>query len=196
MPAASVDKIKPIMHHATFKTTRLQEMIDWYGTVIGVEVNYQFPGGAWTSNDRANHRIAFLTVPGLQDDAQKISRTGLHHTAFEYESFSDLMASYARLRALHIVPEACLNHGLTTSLYYFDPDKNMVELQVDNFGSWELSSQWMRTSPQFHANPIGVFFDPDLVLTAHQAGVTFKQILQDSYDGKYPPGKAPNLFLP
>ena len=49
--------IKPTLHHATFKTTRLQEMIDWYTKVVGIEVNFQFPGGAWTSNDRANHRL-------------------------------------------------------------------------------------------------------------------------------------------
>lgn len=80
--------IKPTLHHATFKTTRLQEMIDWYRKVVGIDVNFQFPGGAWTSNDRANHRLAFLAVPGVREDAEKIFHTGLHHTAFEYGSFA------------------------------------------------------------------------------------------------------------
>ena len=164
--------IKPVMHHATFKTTRVQEMVDWYTKVVGIKVNFQFPGGAWTSNDRANHRLAFLGVPGLREDAEKIFHTGLHHTAFEYASLADLLASYARLKALGIEPDACVNHGLTTSLYYADPDKNMVELQVDNFGDWDKSSEWMRTAPEFRANPIGAFFDPDLVLAAYQAGTS------------------------
>jgi catechol-2,3-dioxygenase len=188
--------IKPTLHHATFKTTRLQEMVDWYTKVVGIDVNFQFPGGAWTSNDRANHRLAFLAVPGLREDAEKIVHTGLHHTAFEYGSFADLMSSYARLKALGVEPEFCVNHGLTTSLYYADPDKNMVELQVDNFGDWDKSTEWMRTAPEFRANPIGGFFDPDLVLAAHQAGLAPEQILKDSYAGKYPPSKPPNLHLP
>jgi catechol 2,3-dioxygenase len=50
----------------------------------------------------------------------------MHHTAFEYESFDDLLSSLARLKALGIEPSVCLNHGLTTSLYYSDSDRNMV----------------------------------------------------------------------
>lgn len=72
----------------------------------------------------------------------------------------------------------------------------MVELQIDNLGDWDKSSEWMRTAPEFRANPIGAFFDADLVLAAHQAGQPFGQILKDSYAGKYPPKRAPNLYLP
>ena len=192
----SAKVIRPTLHHANFKTTRLQEMIDWYALVVGVDVNFQFPGGAFTSNDRANHRIAFLAVPGLKDDPEKIAHTGLHHTAFEYDSFDDLMSSYARLKANGVEPRASLNHGLTTSLYYADPDNNAVELQVDNFGDWNLSSEWMRHSEDFRANPIGVFFDPALVLAAHKAGAAFEEIREDTYAGKYPPSAPPNLSLP
>ena len=138
--------IKPSLHHVNIKTTRLQEMIDWYIAVVGAKVNFRFPGGAFLSNDRANHRIAFLTVPGLHEHPEKIAHTGLHHTAFEYENFDDLMSSYARLKHGGIEPQVCLDHGLTTSLYYADPDQNLVELQVDNFSNWDLSSEWMRTS--------------------------------------------------
>jgi catechol 2,3-dioxygenase len=196
MPDMTAPTIKPTLHHATFKTTRLQEMIDWYTKVVGINVNFQFPGGAWTSNDRANHRLAFLAVPGLREDGEKIFHSGLHHTAFEYGSLADLLSSYARLKTLGIEPDISVHHGLTTSLYYVDPDKNMVELQVDNFGDWDKSSEWMRTAPEFRANPIGTFFDPDLVLAAHQSGVPSEQILIDAYAGKYPASKAPNLYLP
>jgi catechol 2,3-dioxygenase len=153
--------IRPTLHHVNFKTTRLQEMIDWYAKVVGADVNFRFPGGAWVANDRANHRIAFLAVPGLKDDADKVAHTGLHHTAFEYNSFDDLMSSYARLKKLGIEPDVCFNHGLTTSLYYADPDGNLVELQVDNFEDWDRPSEWMRTAPEFAANPIGVVFDAE-----------------------------------
>ena len=51
---------QPTLHHVNLKTTRLQEMIDWYGTVVGSRPNFQFPGGAWLTRDGANHRIALL----------------------------------------------------------------------------------------------------------------------------------------
>ena len=50
---------------------------------------------------------------------------------------------------------------MTLSYYYADPDGNNVELQVDNFGDWKKSTEWMRTSEEFKANPIGEFVDPD-----------------------------------
>jgi len=195
-PSLTETTIRPTLHHMTFKTTRLQEMIGWYSKVVGVVVNFQFPGGAFTSNDRANHRIAFFAGPGLSDDAEKVAHAGLHHSAFEYESFDDLMSSYERLKGLGIVPEVCINHGVTTSLYYVDPDGNLVELQVDSFADWDQSSAWMRTARQFAANPIGAFFDADLVLAAHKDGVSFDQIRKHSYAGKYPPKTTPTLHLP
>jgi catechol-2,3-dioxygenase len=80
------------------KTSRLDEMIEWYGLVLGTQVQFRNEVSAWTSNDEANHRIAFLAVPGLTDDVDKIRHNGMHHCAFEYGSFGDLMSSYDRLR--------------------------------------------------------------------------------------------------
>ena len=86
--------IKPALHHVTIKTSRLDEMIAWYGLVIGAQVQFRDAGAAWTTNDAANHRVAFLTVPKLSDDPDKTSHNGVHHFAFEYESFADLMTSF------------------------------------------------------------------------------------------------------
>jgi hypothetical protein len=41
----------PTLHHVTLKTTRLEEMIDWYATVVGSKANYHFlaaPGSPTT----------------------------------------------------------------------------------------------------------------------------------------------------
>ena len=188
--------IRPTLHHINIKTTRLQEMIDWYGVVVGARVNFQFPHGAFLTNDTASHRIAMLAVPGLSEDPEKIAHSGMHHVAFEYESFGDLMSSYERMKALGIEPQACLDHGITTSLYYSDPDRNMVELQFDNFDDWAKSSEWMRTSEEFARDPIGTFFDPDLVLAAHRAGVESNQLRADTRAGKYPSRRPRSLSLP
>ena len=48
----------PILHHALLKTSRMQEMIDWYAAVVGIEPVFQAPGIAFLSNDGANHRIS------------------------------------------------------------------------------------------------------------------------------------------
>ena len=75
-------------------------------------------------------------------------------------------------------------------------DQNLVELQVDNFGNWDASTEFMRTSEDFHQNPAGAFFDPASVLATYKAGATFEQLQKDRYAGKYPPLKPPNEHLP
>jgi catechol 2,3-dioxygenase len=188
--------IKPKLHHVTIKTSRLDEMIAWYALVVGAEVQFRDQGAAWMTNDAANHRIAFLAVPGLSDDAQKTNHNGMHHCAFEYDSFADLMASFDRLRKAGLEPAFCLDHGLTISLYYKDPEGNFVELQSDNFSDWRLSGEFIRTSTDFAANPIGTFFDPARVYEQFQAGAEFETLQRSMRAGAYVPDTIPGLGLP
>jgi len=183
--------IKPKFHHFNLKTTRLQELIDWYSTVVGAEVLFQDDVGAWLSNDAANHRIALLAFPGFVDDPEKDTRTGMHHSAFEYDAFEELNASYLRLREAGIEPALCLDHGMTFSYYYADPDGNFVELQVDTFGDWAASAQYMRTSEVFHQNPIGVFVAPALVADAAASGDSFERIHERAMAGDFTPPTPP-----
>jgi len=188
--------IKPKLHHVTIKTSRLDEMIEWYGFVIGAKVNFRDKVAAWTTNDDANHRIAFLAVPGLGDDGDKTKHNGMHHCAFEYDSFADLMSSYDRMRKAGVEPAFCLDHGLTISLYYKDPEGNFVELQSDNFGDWKLSTEFMRTSADFAANPIGTFFDPARVYEKFKSGTDFKALQKTIREGAYLPASIPDIGLP
>ena len=190
------DIIRPAFHHVTIKTSRLQQMVDWYRAVIGAEVVFQDAHNAWTTIDGANHRVAFLSVPGLRDDPDKTSHNGMHHSAFEYASFADLMATYARLRDEAILPAFCLDHGLTISVYYKDPEGNFVELQSDSFGDWKLSSHFMRTSEDFRANPIGTFFDPEKVWQAHSEGRSFSSMQPAIRAGEFLPAVLPEIGLP
>jgi catechol 2,3-dioxygenase len=196
MTGTATNDIRPTLHHVTMKTSRLDEMVDWYALVIGAQVQFRNEVAAWTTNDEANHRIAFLAVPGLSDDADKIRHNGMHHCAFEFDSFADLLSTFDRLRNAGIEPAFCLDHGLTISLYYRDPEGNYVELQSDNFSDWKLSSEYMRTSPVFAENPIGVFFDPARVYETYRSGTDFKTLQKAVRAGAYEPDPIPNIGLP
>jgi catechol 2,3-dioxygenase len=189
--AEATTVIRPKFHHVNLKTTRLDEMIDWYSTVVGAEVMFRYELGAWLSNDEANHRIALLAFPNFVDDREKETRTGIHHTAFEYGSFDELNDSYLRLRDAGIVPTFSLDHGLTFSYYYTDPDGNHVELQCDVFGDWAKSSEWIRNSAQFQDDPIGKFVDPEQVAADRARGIGFDEIHEKAMAGGYAPETAP-----
>jgi catechol 2,3-dioxygenase len=150
--------IRPTFHHFNLKTTRLQELIDWYATVVGAEVTFQDATGAWLTNDVANHRIALLCFPGFVDDPERETRTGMHHSAFEYDSFTDLNSSYLRLRDAGIEPDVCIDHGMTLSYYYKDPDGNRVERLLNG----ELQGRFLRDGDtvEVEIDGLGTLVDP------------------------------------
>jgi catechol 2,3-dioxygenase len=186
----------PRLHHVNLKTTRLDEMIEWYGLVVGMKPNHRFEGGAWLSNDEANHRLALLSPSGLEDDPDKLEHAGIHHTAFEYASLEDLLATYERLRRVEILPHACLDHGMTTSFYYVDPDGNSVELQSDNFGDWTESTEFVRSSDEFDANPIGVTIDPGQMVAAWREGCDAQELHRRAYAREFESPMPLDLRLP
>jgi catechol 2,3-dioxygenase len=186
----------PRLHHVNLKTTRPQELIDWYGEVLSMEVIHQFPGGAWLTNDEANHRIALLHSPHVTDDPDKIVHAGIHHTAFEFDSIGELLATWERLRDRGIRPHMVLDHGMTLSFYFVDPDGNSVELQADHFGDWSKSKEFMRSSPEFEADPIGTFVDPDRLLEAHAEGISDDELHRRAYAGEYAPAEPQDIRFP
>lgn len=187
---------RPALHHVAIKTTDLQAIIDWYEQVVGTRVMFRFEGGAFLTNDAANHRMAVFTGPAFSDDGDREAHTGMHHFAFEYEGADDLLATYARLKDVGITPDACLDHGPTTSFYYFDPDGNGVELQADNFGDWAASGDYIQNDAKFLSDPIGKPVDPDALVAAYRGGDSLQDIHERGYAGEFPPSTPPNLHLP
>jgi len=101
---------------------------------------------------------------------------GLDHLSFTYGSLADLLATYARLKAAGIEPFCPVNHGPTTSLYYHDPDRNRIELQIDNFDDLQEATELLESLAP--VNPIGVLVDPDELAAQLAAGVTQEELVQ------------------
>ena len=186
----------PILHHINLKTLRMQEMIDWYGFVVGMRPNFHQGGIAFLTNDTANHRLALISSPKITDDPDKLAHTGMHHLAFEYPDCGDLLATFSRLKAKDILPHMSLDHGLTMSFYYVDPDGNSVELQYDNFGDWARSTEWMRTSQDFIKNPIGVPVDPQKMVDAHAKGAGRDELHRRAFAGEFADPNPLDLRMP
>ena len=172
--AASRGRIPPVqLAHIVRRTSRFEEMLDWYRTVLGAAVVHSDGTLAFLTYDDEHHRIAIAAIPGLED--QPVLAAGTDHVAFTYADLGDLLQSYTRLKREGIEPYWCINHGPTTSLYYKDPDGSRVELQIDNFPSAAETNRWMR-SGEFAANPIGVVFDPDDLLARYKAGEPLEKL--------------------
>lgn len=180
-------KIAPAkLAHVVLRTKegRVQTVLDWYKTVLEGEAMLETPMIGFVTYDTEHHRIAVLAMPGVGDHVDMTC--GVHHIAFTYSSLGDLLHTYNRLKDEHgIAPEFCINHGPTTSMYYFDPDKNQIELQVDNVPEEKFAEYF--ENGEFTDNPIGITFDPDELTEKLAAGVPEADLL------KRPDGTPPDL---
>jgi catechol-2,3-dioxygenase len=161
---------KPIKFaHVVYQTRRFDEMIAWYQDVFEAEVVHQDPALAFLTYDEEHHRFAFANLELLNPDGgDRRAEVGVNHVAYTFADAGALLQTYERLKARGITPYWPVHHGTTMSLYYQDPDGNRMEFQVD-VGSVADAIAYM-TSDRFAANPIGVEYDPEVLLAEYRAG--------------------------
>jgi len=165
--------------HYVLRVASLDESIAWYHKVLGMEVVHRNDFICFLTYDDEHHRLALVQVPPNTevDRKTRLGLPGLDHVAYTLSSLEDLLATYKRLKAADILPVWPINHGLTTSMYYADPDGNRVEFQVENLDSKEELQAYMR-SAAFAQNPIGVDFDPDKLLERYERGDALEELLK------------------
>ena len=169
------DIIRPAkLAHFVLRTPRFAESVAWWTTVLGAEARHENDFVSFLTYDDEHHRLAILSAPHVGENDR--SSAGLEHVAFTYASLDDLLATYERLKAAGIEPLAPINHGMTLSMYYADPDGNQVELQVDTMTADEAES--FMAGDVFAANPIGVAFDPDDLVRRHRAGESAESLVE------------------
>jgi catechol-2,3-dioxygenase len=162
------------LSHIVLQTNRRREMIDWYCTVLGAEILYEAERISFISYDDEHHRVAFLD-PGPLTERQP-NAAGLNHVAFTFAGLDDLTDSYLRLKEIGIRPHRCVNHGVTTSMYYHDPDNNQVELLVDNFATAMEGRAYMSGRSVTDKNPVGVVYEPDELVARVRAGLRIEEL--------------------
>ena len=162
-----------MLAHVVLRTGNFEKMVNYYKTFLGAHASFENEAISFLRYDEEHHRIAIMGIPTTEAKAPQAA--GLHHISFTFDSLDDLAAAYTERKALGITPTLCLNHGPTTSIYYTDPDANMIETQVDNFDTAEKASEFM-ASKEFEENPIGTDFDPEDLIKRLESGESHESI--------------------
>jgi catechol 2,3-dioxygenase-like lactoylglutathione lyase family enzyme len=171
--------------HFVLRTGQVDKLAEWYKTVLAARIVFRDERLCFLSYDDEHHRLALIQIPGLQP--RDPDGTGTDHVAYSYRDLGELLANYRRLKAAGILPHWPINHGVTTSLYYRDPDNNRVELQIDNFAT-EAECQAYFQSQAFRENPVGVTYDPEDLCRRYEAGEPVAELLRIP---PMPEGKTP-----
>ena len=85
------------------------------------------PRGVFFTLGEQHHDLAVLEVPP-EADPVKNKQVGLHHVALQVENFDELKEGYRTLKAHDVEITATIDHGITKSIYFLDPEGNRVEI--------------------------------------------------------------------
>ncbi|MDQ6695908.1 MAG: VOC family protein [Actinomycetota bacterium] len=165
---------KPKFAHVVYQTGQPDAMRDWYCTVLDGHVVFENEALTFVTFDEEHHRVAFLTPP-VPLEPKKPTTAAMHHTAYTFPHIDDLLERYQLLRDKDITPAVCIAHGVTTSMYYRDPDGNMVEMQVDAFADPDEATAYMR-GPEYGADAVGPQFDPEEILRRRMDGASPEEL--------------------
>ncbi|WP_410631647.1 VOC family protein [Amycolatopsis sp. cmx-4-83] len=162
-------KSTPSFAHVVFQTAQPDAMREWYSALLDAHVVYEGHGLTFLTFDEEHHRIALAHIPDLV--RKPANAAVVNHVAYTFDSLESLLARCTELHAKGIEPWKPVQHGVTTSLYYEDPDGNHVELQVDNFATAAEATAYME-GPEYDADPIGVRYRPELMVDALRDGAS------------------------
>lgn len=135
-------KIKSL-GHVVLRVTDCSRAERFYNGLLGLPVCARFDqdGIRMTFFTLGNHHdFAVMEVSG-EGGRRSESAVGLHHVAFKIgDNLDELRDAKAKLEADGVLLKP-VDHEVTKSLYFEDPDGNGVELYVDASDIWRREPQ-------------------------------------------------------
>jgi catechol-2,3-dioxygenase len=117
--------------HIVLKVRDAAKSRDFYTRTVGLKVAHEDleRGAVFLSFGEAHHDLALFQL--ATREAPDAAQPGLHHMAWQLGSVEELQAAYRELKALGVPIESTVEHNVTRSIYFPDPDGNRVELYCD-----------------------------------------------------------------
>ncbi|NYF77739.1 VOC family protein [Granulicella arctica] len=200
MNANKVTTMRPRLPHLILTTTSIDAVLNWYCNALRMDLVHrtdmpdskhedeQLHKAAWVSNDETEHRLLFVELPKLAA-TDELHHPRLQHFTFEYPHIDELLKTYARLKEQRILPVQCTDSDAKTAFYYEDPDRNRVELSVDDYADRCASDEHVQYSPEFDESPMEYYVDPDQLIAARKAGVSPWELHERVRAGEFAPAK-------
>lgn len=179
----------PALSEVVLKTGNFEVLKEWYTAALDREPFFVRPRPkevSWTGAQQ----VAFFRLSGEYPYSQVLgvfevdgtvnvpgTDPGLHHFQMAHGSFDALFARYDRLKAAGILPDQTWNHGVSTSFYYKDPDKNLAEMNCVNFDTEEEFIGYF-ASDAYKKNISGIKIDADDYIARYRGGATRAELVK------------------
>jgi catechol 2,3-dioxygenase len=120
--------------HVVIKVRNLEQSRKFYTDVIGLKLMMEAPKlkmAFLASNGRDHHEIGLVEV-GVDAPGPQKGEIGLVHIAFRLRDEEHLRAAYRELKENQVPILSTVDHGITKSIYFRDPDGHQLEVYCDN----------------------------------------------------------------
>lgn len=135
--------------HVVLKVSDQDQAEKFYHEVLGLSIVARFESRRMSFFSLGNHHDFAIEAIGDQAASPDEKGIGLQHVAFKIgNQLNDLKAAKQELEAAG-VEVSPVDHGVTKSLYFYDPDGNRLEVYVDVSDAWRQDP-----SAVAHAEPL------------------------------------------
>jgi catechol 2,3-dioxygenase len=125
--------------HVVLRVTDRERAERFYNGLLGLPICARFDEGGFKMAFFSlgnHHDFAVMEVSG-EGSSQAESAVGLHHVAFKIgTTLDELREARSKLEAAGIAVTP-IDHDVTKSLYFADPDRNGIEVYVDVSDAWQ-----------------------------------------------------------
>jgi catechol 2,3-dioxygenase len=120
--------------HVVIKVRNLERSRAFYTGVLGMDVMMEIPAirAAFLANNRRDHHEIALFEVGPEAEGLRTKQIGLAHIAFRLRNEKDLRAAYEEFKEKDVPISFTVDHGVTKSVYFCDPDGHELEVYCDN----------------------------------------------------------------
>ncbi len=134
--------------HLVLNVSDVARSTAFYRDVVGFQVARYAPDGNRTflTCGEMHHNLALFKAPAGVQPRQK-GQIGLNHFAFKVENYQALQQAHQRLSAANAVIDRAVDHGMSLSVYFHDPDGIMMELFCDTFDTQAEGLAFMKATP-------------------------------------------------
>ena len=134
--------------HVVLNVIDVERSTKFYRDVVGFQVARYRPNGtgAFLTCGVIHHNLALFKAPEGAQPIQK-GQVGLNHFAFKVENYTALQEAHKRLVEANATIDHIVDHGMTRSVYFLDPDGIAMELFCNTFATEEEGLAYMKSSP-------------------------------------------------
>lgn len=135
--------------HVVVKVRNQQRAETFYNGLLGIPIVARLASPLMTFFTLGNHHDFAIAVVGDDAPDAPANCPGLAHVAFKVgTSIEELLEAKIHLEAAGLKVEA-YDHKVNQSIYFNDPDSNMVELYVDTSDVWKQQPDAVTLGKQF-----------------------------------------------